>query len=148
MTQYLSHKTLNVQKSYITCSYTLLIENSQKYVQKYEPVLRFLCGPIPITLRHLLSRCLILHVAINFIARNVTKKCKKKSNGCIVYTWFSNMENNFASIHCLIYGLRTPIEEIAFTAWLKIMIYWYGRSTCCLPHRPKFPVSLIYAGCP
>ena len=56
---------------------TLLLENSPNNVQKYEPVLRFLIDPIPITLRHLLFRCLILHVAINFIARKFTKKCAK-----------------------------------------------------------------------
>ena len=38
--------------------------------------------------------------------------------------------------------LRTPREEIAFTAWPKIhshcQIFRYGRSTFCLPHRPNF----------
>ena len=52
---------------------TLVLEKSPKNVQKYEPVLRFLIDPIPITLRHLLFRCFILHVAINFSARKVTK---------------------------------------------------------------------------
>ena len=53
----------------------LLLENSPKNVQKYEPVIGLLIDPIPITLGHLLFRCLILHVAINFIARKFTKKC-------------------------------------------------------------------------
>ena len=39
------------------------------------------------------------------------------------------------------HGLRTPSEEIAFTARSKIksqsQIYTYGRSIFCLPHRPK-----------
>ena len=39
-------------------------------------------------------------------------------------------------------GLRTPREEIAFTARPKIQsqsqIFWYGQSVFCLPHRPKF----------
>ena len=39
------------------------------------------------------------------------------------------------------HGLRTPGEEIAFTARPKIksqsQIYRYGRSIFCLPHRPK-----------
>jgi hypothetical protein len=52
---------------------TLGLENSPKNVQKYEPVLRFLIDPI--SLRHLLFRCLIAHVAINFRARKFTKKC-------------------------------------------------------------------------
>ena len=40
------------------------------------------------------------------------------------------------------HGLRTPGEEIAFTAQPKInshsQILRYGRSIFCLPHRPKF----------
>ena len=40
------------------------------------------------------------------------------------------------------HGLRTPGEEIFFTAWPKIhsqsQIFRYGRSIFCLPHRPKF----------
>ena len=39
------------------------------------------------------------------------------------------------------HGLRTPREEIAFTAWPKIQsqsqIVKYGRSIFCLPYRPK-----------
>ena len=40
------------------------------------------------------------------------------------------------------HGLRTPREEIAFTAWPKIQsqsqIFRYGRSIFSLPHLPKF----------
>ena len=40
------------------------------------------------------------------------------------------------------HGLRTPGEEITFTARPKIhshsQIFRYGRSIFCLPHRPKF----------
>ena len=40
------------------------------------------------------------------------------------------------------HGLRTPGEEIAFTARPKIhsnsQIFRYSRSIFCLPHRPKF----------
>ena len=40
------------------------------------------------------------------------------------------------------HGLRTPREEIAFTARPKIhshfQIFRYGRSIFCLPHWPKF----------
>ena len=62
--------------------------------------------------------------------------------------------------HTLHHGLRTPGEEIAFTARLKIksqsQIYRYGRSIFCLPHRPKFSyffdlclhwVSVVRAQC-
>ena len=38
------------------------------------------------------------------------------------------------------HGLRTPREEIAFTARPKIQsqIFRYGQSIFCLPHRPNF----------
>ena len=40
------------------------------------------------------------------------------------------------------HGLRTPREEIAFTARPKIQsqsqIFRYGGSIFCLPHRPNF----------
>jgi hypothetical protein len=49
------------------------------------------------------------------------------------------------SIHYLSdlkHGLRTPREEIAFTARPKIQsesqIFRYGRSIFCLPHHPNF----------
>ena len=39
------------------------------------------------------------------------------------------------------HGLRTPGEEINFTAWPKIksqsQIFRYGHSIFCLPYRPK-----------
>ena len=45
----------------------------------------------------------------------------------------------------LVHGLRTPKEEIAFTAWPKIQSQSqslrYGRSIFCLPHRPNFSDS-------
>ena len=41
-----------------------------------------------------------------------------------------------------LHGLRTPREEIAFTARPKIhshsQLFRYGRSIFCLPHRPNF----------
>ena len=44
--------------------------------------------------------------------------------------------------HVFCHGLRTPGEEIAFTARTKIQshsqIFRYGRSIFCLPHWPKF----------
>ena len=44
--------------------------------------------------------------------------------------------------HSCAHRLRTPGEEIAFTARPKIyshsQIFRYGRSIFCLPHRPKF----------
>ena len=44
------------------------------------------------------------------------------------------------------HGLRTPSEEITFTARPKIksqsQIYRYGRSKFCLPHRPKISDEL------
>ena len=44
--------------------------------------------------------------------------------------------------NALVYGLRTPREEIAFTARPKIQsqsqIFRYGGNIFCLPHRPNF----------
>ena len=54
---------------------------------------------------------------------------------CTVEIWY------FMYTH----GLRTPGEEIAFTARPKIksqsQIFRYRRSIFCLPHRPKFSDS-------
>jgi len=48
----------------------------------------------------------------------------------------------FPIINRLKHGLRTPREEIAFTARPKIhshsQIFRYGGSIFCLPHRPIF----------
>ena len=58
----------------------------------------------------------------------------------------------FLTTNCLTkeHGLRTPREEIAFTAWPKIQsqsqISRYGRSIFRLPYRPNF--SDIFDGCP
>ena len=46
------------------------------------------------------------------------------------------------TIDCLLHGLRTPREEIAFTARPKIQsqsqVFRYSQSISCLPHRPNF----------
>ena len=46
------------------------------------------------------------------------------------------------TMHTLDHGLRTPKEEIVFTARPKIQyrsqIFRYGRSIFCLSHQPKF----------
>ena len=51
-------------------------------------------------------------------------------------------ESKLGSIYARVHGLRTPREEIAFTARPKIQsqsqIFRYGRSIFCLPHRPNF----------
>ena len=50
--------------------------------------------------------------------------------------------NQFYVIYVVEHGLRTPREEIAFTARPKIhshsQIFRYGGSIFCLPHRPNF----------
>ena len=54
-------------------------------------------------------------------------------------------------VHRVKHGLRTPREDIAFTARPKILsqsqIFRYGRSIICLTHPigPIFQISLIYA---
>ena len=56
----------------------------------------------------------------------------------LIFTLAQTISNSNSNIH----GLRTPGEEIAFTAWPKIksqsQIFRYGRSIFCLPHRPNF----------
>ena len=45
-------------------------------------------------------------------------------------------------LHSAVHGLRTPREDIAFTARPKIQsqsqIFRYGGSIFCLPHQPNF----------
>ena len=56
--------------------------------------------------------------------------------------WTMGQTNRRLRVWCSKHGLRTPREEIAFTARPKIQsqsqIFSYGRSIFCLPHRPKF----------
>ena len=65
---------------------------------------------------------------------------------CIMYIKNSekkmlHLNENKQPVH-MRHGLRTPREEIAFTAQPKIQsqsqIFRYSRSIFCLPHRPKF----------
>ena len=60
----------------------------------------------------------------------------------IILTFFSFSNPNYQ-------GLRMPREEVAFTARPKIhshfQIFRYGQSIFCLPHRPNFSDTLIYA---
>ena len=55
---------------------------------------------------------------------------------------FGPCYENFITQNTLTHGLRTPREEIAFTARPKIhshsQIFRYGGSIFCLPHRPNF----------
>ena len=106
---------------------TLLLEHSPKNVQKYESVLRFLIDPIPITLRHLLFRCLILHVAIKFIARKFTKKCAK--------IWACNRIINWPNIYhrCLI--LHVQVVLLCLPMFLFRQTWWFvikNREHLCL----------------
>ena len=64
---------------------------------------------------------------------------KRKQNQCRVIQMICKSLMYF--LH-FIHGLRTPREEITFTARPKIhshsQIYRYGRSIFCLPQRPEF----------
>ena len=55
----------------------------------------------------------------------------------VIYTTTTSEVKNYHD-----HGLRTPREEIAFTARPKIQsqsqIFRYGGSIFCLPHRPNF----------
>ena len=52
------------------------------------------------------------------------------------------MAKQITIFDCNGHGLRTPREEIDFTARPKIQsqsqIFWYGGSIFCLPQRPNF----------
>ena len=52
----------------------------------------------------------------------------------------TDTEVEFICTYSIYHGLRTPREEIAFTARPKIQsqIFRYGGSIFCLPHRPNF----------
>jgi hypothetical protein len=56
--------------------------------------------------------------------------------------WKKNYTQRKIFHNMLYHGLRTPREEIAFTARPKIQsqsqIFRYGRSIFCLPHQPNF----------
>jgi hypothetical protein len=69
------------------------------------------------------------------------KNMPKNANHCFA-------QSDYQDTH--IHRLRTPGEEIPFTAWPKIKsqsrIYRYGRSIFCLPHRPK--ISGFFDLCP
>ena len=72
---------------------------------------------------------------------------KRKQNQCRVIQMICKSLMYF--LH-FIHGLRTPREEITFTARPKIhshsQIFRYGGSIFCLPHRPNF--TDIFIGCP
>ena len=57
----------------------------------------------------------------------------------LVISWYLQ---SLTPANSISHGLRTPREEIAFTARPKIhshsQIFWYGGSIFCLPHRPNF----------
>ena len=64
---------------------------------------------------------------------------------CVCMHKFRSISFVSSRWYCLFshsHGLRTPREEIAFTARPKIQsqsqIFRYGRSIFCLPHRPNF----------
>ena len=74
----------------------------------------------------------------NFTSELVVMNCSMFSWILTYCNWlfhkFHHDVNNF------LHGLRTPREEIAFTARPKFhsQIFRYCRSIFCLPHRPNF----------
>ena len=64
---------------------------------------------------------------------------KSQTTSFFIFVLFSM---NTTSVMHPDHGLRTPREEIVFTAWPKIQsqsqIFRYGRSIFRLPHRPNF----------
>ena len=71
-------------------------------------------------------------MTILFFKKIINEKLKK------IFYFFTCILTNYVSHH----GLRTPREEIVFSARPKIhshsQIFRYGRSIFCLPHRPNF----------
>ena len=82
----------------------------------------------------------------NRLACLLQKKLRKlcQTNKKVMGLLFRNRSKTPNVTNQLIHGLRTPGEEITFTARLKInshsKIFWYGRSIFYLPHRPKFSI--------
>ena len=76
---------------------------------------------------------------INFGNRLYSKRRGQALLFPFVYNLLPNLMSN---CNHYVHGLRTPREEIAFTAMPKInshsQAFRYGRSIFCLPHRPKF----------
>jgi hypothetical protein len=60
----------------------------------------------------------------------------------LVFAWFFLPAVSLFTFEHIYHGLRTPREEKAFTARLKIQsqsqIFRYGRSIFCLPHQLNF----------
>ena len=89
-----------------------------------------------------------------YCANNAVEHYEKRikiMHGCPIRFGRKNLETYFAPFifldfrivcNALFHELRTPGEEIAFTARPKIhshsQIFWYGRRIFCLPQRPKF----------
>ena len=75
-----------------------------------------------------------------FLAVYLFKVFKEETQNWIYFCLQSNILN---------YGLRTPSEEIALSPWPKIkpqsIIFRYGRSIFCLPHRHK--ISDFFDSC-
>ena len=88
------------------------------------------CFSLPIDLYSVVSHA----VQLDFKAAFFSVRCIFHSK--VPITLLRTLCNPFS------HGLRMPSEETAFTGWPKIhshsKIFRYGRSICCLPHRPKF----------
>ena len=111
---------------------------------------------------------LTVHSTLKNIALSADTVCFNFQNNFMQTTWTEHISNTYqtrklrqnvlqyfgfigeilswspllVSFTALNHSLRTPREEIAFTAQLKIhshsQIFRYGRSIFCLPHQPKF----------
>ena len=79
---------------------------------------------------------------IKFSPKRASYTKGKLSLQFIVATILSWVRDFITAPECPDHGLRTPSEEIAFTARPKIQsqsqIFRYGQSIFCLPHRPNF----------
>ena len=82
------------------------------------------------------------------VIRKLKVDKKRRNNSDVFYEWHQTspiwglltyLSNKRVSLN---HGLRTPREEMAFTARPKIhshsQIFRYGGSIFCLPHQPNF----------
>ena len=74
------------------------------------------------------------------LGNGLGKTLRSKQPDCLVP--LRGEQKVHSTTNGILHGLRTPREEIAFTARPKIhshsQIFRYGGSIFCLPHRPNF----------
>ena len=100
---------------------------------RFRETTQFMDGPIP---------PIYLYLKFELFSKSTLFQLFKTKTCCNELDFFSQFKLDFSTCFSLKQGLRTPREEIAFTARPKIhshaQIFRYGRSIFCLPHRLQF----------